>query len=174
MTATLTSLVHLGRDAWRATAASDAATPVYRWWYRGELVRTGPAEIEIAARGGEVPHVEVRDTDDPPSQADHPGRLTLQWYAAPGGDARRFDIERWTGTSWTLVARLADDGRGHYTVRTDWLASLAEHRYRVRGFDSIGRAATVAELTARIVRHPTVPRWRAERQGDATVRLEVA
>ena len=171
MTATLISSVMVSRRRWLLTASSDEGLPTYRWWLRGELIRTSASTtLEVSTADDDVPFIQVRDDDVPPSQADHPGRIRLYWHS--DSRASRFRVEQFIGAAWVVIQRLSDDGRREFNWHSGWMEDAETRRYRVVAEDAGGNDSTVVpDVAVTIVRPPDVPVWSPIRNGDETLTI---
>ena len=172
MTATLTSIEYLGARSWRATASSGLTDPVFRWWLRGELIREGAEpSIDFSVRPDYVPDIEVLDDGAESQQVQHPGRLAIQWWLDPANvDIRRFEVRRVEAVT-TVIARLPETGRGYYRVNTAYLDDVTIHRFQVVAIDSHGNKLVIVDHDTLIVRRPTITRWQASRNADASLTI---
>lgn len=155
MAITITEYKQIGPNLWRIKWTSGLPTPVFAAWYRGEELLIAENEVTFQAKDGEIPVVEITDDGSEVVQQRFSGRIELQFYDRT---ATTYEIQRFNGTAFVVVDRLANSGSGYYRWTSPWHDDLSSQRYRVAGLDAIGNTTPAVDVTVVVVRPPQPPR----------------
>jgi len=140
---------------WESDAPSGTIFKVYR---DGDFLgSTENKFFDVFVDAGDRFVFEIREDDDPPAY-NIPTRASLWWQGSPL--ASTYIVERWVDPSWVEFAKVVEDGSPTYKIRTEPLANLTEHRFRITIVDVYGNESpNPFELKIITVYRPDSPSW---------------
>lgn len=156
------TITRVGYRAWRYTWTDTGNGPYALYlWGRPLVAHAEGTEITLDAEDydpHEPPPLEIRDSTDVgnPVSVDYPPYLELQWRGRTTND--HYSVERWMGSAWEVVTRVAEIGRGYYRYTTPRLDDGETHRWRVVPYDPYGQSGEPVPFDVFLVCVPEPPR----------------